>query len=130
MTWNPGQDTSLALNRFSTGSVHEVTTGWVDPLAGFKLEELLGHLDANPLRGATVPWYGCKAGASNYFVSLDVDCEGARILGKMGYGYAQADAGRQLIPLYRCSSARDHFVSKDPKCEGQKTDMLLGYAAP
>jgi hypothetical protein len=130
MSWSPAQNGTLPLNRFFTGKVHEVTTGWVDPSGGFKLEELLGHLEANSTDRANVPWYGCKAGTSNYFISLDVNCEGARILGKVGYGYGESGAGQQLIPLYRCSSAVDHFVSKDPKCEGQKTDMLLGYAAP
>lgn len=130
MSWNPGQSPALLLNRYSTGTVHEVTTGWIDPNGGFNLEESLGHLQANPSEGANVPWYGCKVGTSNYFISLDVACEGALVLGKVGYGYAQEDAAQKRIPLYRCSTAKDHFVSKDPNCEGQKTDMLLGYAAP
>jgi len=107
-----------------------VTTGWINPAIGFKMEMTLGHLYESPQQGATVPLYGCKRGATDYFVSLDHNCEGARILGKNGYGYAQPVAGRNLVPLYRCSTATDHFVSRDAKCEGQTTDELLGYAMP
>jgi len=66
----------------------------------------------------------------DYFVSLDVNCEGQRALGKEGYGYSQAVSGLNLVALYRCISQNGHFVSTDPKCEGQRTDELLGYAAP
>lgn len=130
MTWSPETSTALPLNRYFNGKVHEVTTGWVDPQAGFQLQQMEGHLEANPLHGAVVPFYGCISGRSNYFVSLDVNCEGQRVLGKDGYGYSQPVPGLNLIALYRCSTANDHFVSQDPKCEGSTTDELLGYVAP
>jgi hypothetical protein len=130
MSWAPNTSTALALNRYFDGKVYEVTTGWISPEAGFKLQETLAHLQANPLSGATTPFYGCKAGQLDYFVSLDVNCEGQRALGKQGYGYSQAVSGLNLVALYRCISQNGHFVSTDPECEGQTTDELLGYAAP
>jgi hypothetical protein len=130
MSWESAAPASLPLVRYKNGNVHEVTTGWLSPQAGFEQEEILGHLDVNPLHGATQPFYACKAGNKDFFVSLEVNCENQRTLGKEGYGYSQPVAGLNLVPLYRCSSGHDHFVSKDPKCEGQTTDMLLGYATP
>lgn len=128
--WTPSVGAAIPLNQYFNGSVHEATTGWVSSDGGFQLEKVLGHLYANPLQGATVPFYGCKKGQTDYFVSLDIGCEGQRILGKNGYGYSQPVSGLSLIALYRCSTPYDHFVSKDPKCEGQTTDELLGYVVP
>jgi hypothetical protein len=128
--WVPDVNGTVPLNRYFNGNVHEVTTGWVSPNGGFQLQELLGHLYAYPRDGATVPLYSCKAGQKDYFVSLDVDCEGQRVLGKDGYAYSQSALGMNLTALYRCSTGQDHFVSKDPKCEGQTTDELLGYIVP
>jgi hypothetical protein len=130
MQWAPDVSAEIPFNRYFNGTVHEVTTGWINPDSRFQLQELLGHLYANPLHGATLPFYGCKAGQMNYFVSLDLGCEGQRILGNNGYGYAQPVPGLNLVALYLCRTAQDHFVSKDPKCEGQITDQLLGYVAP
>ena len=130
MEWQPDAGTGITLNRYFNGRVHEVTTGWVSPDGGFRLQQPLGHLYANPLNGATVPFYGCKGGQTDYFLSLDLNCEGQRILGKQGYAFSEPAAGRSLVALYRCSTGQDHFVSQDPKCEGQKTDSLLGYVAP
>jgi len=130
MEWNPETEVEAPLNRYFNGRVHEVTTGWISPDAGFQLQQLIGHLHANPLNGATLPFYSCKRGQTDYFLSLDVACEGARVLGKQGYGYSQPIAGRNLIAIYRCSTNQDHFISQDPKCEGEKTDALLGYILP
>jgi hypothetical protein len=130
MNWAPDVSAAIPFNRYFNGSVHEVTTGWVSPDAGFQSQESLGHLHANPANGATVPFYGCKGGEKDYFVSLDIDCEGQRILGKNGYGYSQPVPGINLVALYRCFTGYDHFVSKDPKCEGYTTDKLLGYVVP
>ncbi|HEY1984452.1 MAG TPA: hypothetical protein VGG85_03540 [Terracidiphilus sp.] len=130
MSWSPSSSVSVPFVRYFNGTVHEVTTGWLSPNGGFQSQEILGHLDLNPLHGATLPLYACKAGQLDYFVSLDVNCEGARILGKEGYGYSQATSGANLIAVYRCSTGHDHFVSKDPNCEGQKVDQQLGFVAP
>lgn len=130
MEWIPRVEATVPLNRYFNGTVHEATTGWLDPNSGFQLEGLLGHLYAIPFQGAVVPFYGCKAGGTDYFVSLDIGCEGQKILGADGYAYAQPVSGLNLVALYRCSTGRDHFVSKDPKCEGQTTDRLLGYVLP
>lgn len=120
----------VALNRYSNQTVHEVTTGWVDPKGRFSLESTLGHLYQSPQRGATVPFYGCKGGTMDYFISLDSACEGSRVLGTNGYAYSRPVAGLNLVSLYRCSSGHDHFVSIDPGCEGQSNQELLGYALP
>jgi hypothetical protein len=130
MSWVPNANTVLPLNRYFNGNAYEVTTGWISLKAGFELQATLAHLQANPLGGATTPFYGCKAGKLDYFVSLDVNCEGQRALGKEGYGYSQPVSGLNLVPLYRCIGHNGHFASTDPKCEGQTTDQLLGYAAP
>ncbi len=127
MEWDLTQTASIPLNRYYNGRVHEVTTGWVSPEGGFRLQQALGHLYANPVGAGTVPFYGCKGGSTDYFVSLDMNCEGERILGIEGYGYRQPVSGSNLVPIYRCRTAHDHFVSQDPKCEGQTTDRLLGY---
>jgi hypothetical protein len=127
--WTP-DNPLMPFLRYFNGTVHEVTTGWVSPSAGFQQESLLGHLYENPQQGATVPFYGCKNGDWDYFVSTDSACEGHRILGRNGYGYAQPIAGLNLIALYRCRGRHDHFVSQDSKCEGQTVDGILGYVVP
>jgi hypothetical protein len=128
-TWTPGNPLT-AFNRYFNQTVHEVTTGWVDPKGNFSLQSTLGHLYQSPQQGATVPFYGCKNGSTDYFVSLDGLCEGARILGTNGFAYSRPVAGLNLVALYRCSTGHDHFVSKDPECEGQSTQELLGYVLP
>ncbi len=128
--WVPDSRPTVPLYRYFNGSAHEVTTGWVSPDGGFQLQNLLGHLYANPLLGANVRFYGCKRAQTDYFISLDIGCEGQRILGLQGYGYSQPVPGLNLVALYRCSTGYDHFVSKDPKCEGQTTDEILGYVVP
>jgi hypothetical protein len=130
MKWVPTDSGPVPFTRYFNGRVHEVTTGWIASNAGFRSEGILGHLYTNPAHGATLPFYGCKAGETDYFVSLDLACEGKRALGKNGYAYSQPVAGLNLTALYRCSTGHDHFVSKDPKCEGQTTDELLGYVTP
>jgi hypothetical protein len=134
MQWAPNVNATIPFNLYFNGSVHEVTTGWISPVGRFQLQELLGHLYTRPLHGAMVPLYGCVAGQKDYFISLDIGCEGQRILGKEGYGYSQPVSGLNLVALYRCRTGQvpfqDHFVSKDPKCEGQTTEELLGYVLP
>ena len=130
MNWVPDVNAAIPFNQYFNGKVHQVTTGWISPNGGFRLQELLGHLYENPVNGAAVPFYGCKGGQRDYFVSLDIGCEGERILGRNGYGYSQPISGLHLVALYRCFTGYDHFISKDPKCEGQTTDRLLGYVVP
>ena len=129
-TWVP--DTPLStLTRYANASTHEVTTGWIDPAGGFKLQAALGHLYESPQQGANVPFYGCKNGSMDYFISTDRSCGGMRLLGLNGYGYSQTQPGLNLVPLYSCFTGHDHFVSQDPHCEGEATSAtLLGYALP
>lgn len=127
--WVPGTPTRT-LNRYFNQTTYEVTTGWVDPNGGFALQATLGHLYQGPQQGATTPFFNCKNGATDYFVSLDIDCAGARILGTLGYGYAQPVANLHLVPLYRCSTGGNDFVSNDSGCESKASGQLLGYALP
>jgi hypothetical protein len=127
--WVPGQPLR-ALNQYFNQTAHEVTTGWIDPKGGFSLQSTLGHLYQSPQQGATIPFYGCKSGSTDYFVSLDFNCGGSRILGNNGYGYAKPVAGLNLVALYRCSTGPDDFVSHESGCGGQAAGQLLGYALP
>ncbi len=128
--WTPNQP-FLPLNAYANKSVHEVTTGWIDPNGQFAFQSTLGYLYESPQLGATLAFYGCKNGSMDYFISTDSACEGARVLGIDGYGYAQPQAGPSLTPLYRCSSGQDHFVSTDPGCAGEDpAPVFLGYAIP
>jgi hypothetical protein len=130
MEWLPTTESTVPLNRYFNGTVHEVTTGWVSPDGGFQLEAILGHLYSTQFEDAVVRFYSCKGESTDYFVSLDVNCEGQRILGTNGYAYPRPVSGLNLVALYRCSTGHDHFVSKDPKCDGQNTDLFLGYVLP
>ena len=112
MEWTPDASATLPFNRYFNGSVHEVTTGWVGPNSGFRLEALLGHLYANPLHGATLPLYGCKRDQKDYFVSLDVACEGQLSLGKDGYAFSQPVPGLDLVALYRCRTGTTTSLAK------------------
>jgi hypothetical protein len=120
----------LPLYRYFNGTVHQVTTGWADPSGGFHLDTTLGHLFQSPQQGATVPFYGCKSGSSDYFVTLDGTCQGGHLQGLNGYGYSAQAAGTNLVPLYSCTKGQDNFLSQDSKCEGATSQGLLGYVLP
>ncbi len=128
-SYEPGQNV-LTLNRYRNGKTYEVTSGWIDPKAKFLLDATLGHLYAAPQNGAEQPFYGCKQGSTGYFVSLDLACNGQRILGVNGYGYAQQPTGIATVPLYSCASTQSGFLSKDPACEGSGTGTFFAYALP
>ena len=121
--WSPNA-ALIPFNRYY-GTVHEVTTGYVDTSV-FHLEKTLGYLYESPQAGATTPLYGCVSGNNDYFVSPSSSCEGQLFLGINGYAFSSAQAG--TVPLYRCYTGSDHFVSTDASCEGQHTEQLLGYA--
>lgn len=128
-SWVPGAP-SIPLNRYANTTTHVVTTGWIDPNGGFGLESTLGHLYESPQMGATVAFYGCKSGPTDYFVSTDVACGGKLFLGTNGFGYSGPDTNLGLLPLYSCNTDHDHFLSKDSHCEGQQGGQLLGYVMP
>ncbi len=128
--WTPG-NALVALTRYVNADTYEVTTGWIDPGATFKVDAALGHLYDSPQGDANTALYSCKTGSSDYFVSLDRGCDSQHIVGLEGYGYARPAAGVQTVPLYRCSSpSLNHFVSHDPQCEGQGAGTLLAYGLP
>jgi hypothetical protein len=124
--WTPNQ-TLVPFQRYYNGSVHEVTTGWIDPNGGFSLQSTLGYLYESPQGSATVPLYGCVAGNDDYFVSPSSSCEGQIFLGIEGY--VSSSPGSGLVALYRCYSGTDHFVSLEASCEGSTDESLLGYAS-
>lgn len=128
-TYDPAQNT-VALKRYRNAQTYEVTTGWADPIKFFPYGTL-GHLYTSPQNGATLAFYGCKQDEMGYFVSLKHSCDGQRILGVNGYGYASPPKGIATVPLYSCRSAQyGQFVSQDPECERNGTGTLLGYALP
>lgn len=125
--WRPGQPWRTLARVDYAGGHHEITTGWWDS-AVYHLESVnLGKLAEAPTGGASVPLYGCKAGATDYFISLGSGCENQYSLGLEGYAYATSAPDR--LPLYRCVTSAGHFVSTDPACEGTSTEGLLGYSA-
>jgi hypothetical protein len=120
----------LSLQRYRNDKTFDVTSGWADPVKFFP-DTTLGHLYAAPRNGANQAFYSCKVDSLGYFVSLDPACEGQRILGVNGYGWAQKPAGTAAIALYRCTSSQyGRFLSKDPACEGNGTGKLLAYGLP
>lgn len=125
VVWTPNANL-IPFNRYYNGTVHEVTSGWVDPNGGFSLESTLAYVYERPFQTATTALYGCVSGNNNYFVSTASDCEGQLFLGISGYVYPTAGSGR--VALYRCRTNTDHFVSLDPNCEGQTEESVLGYA--
>ena len=126
ISWSPADPTLLPLQRYWNGSVHRVTTGWIDAQV-FTLEKTLGQVYMAPQAGATTPLWNCKASGVTAFVSLDGGCEAQYTLGLNGYIYAQPPVDVKVVPIYRCSLTGDSFVSSDPLCEGKHTDQLLGY---
>lgn len=110
------------------GATHDVTTGYANRAAFPVNEGSLGYLYEAP-RSSTRALYNCQqAGTRDYFVSVDLRCEGQRIVGLEGYALTRSGKGE--LPLYRCviDSKSGHFVSHDSKCEGHRTERLLGYA--
>lgn len=130
MIWSSLENPQVALNRYTNGSIHLVTTGRVDPAGKFQMEQNLGHLYEAPQAGATMALYNCKASAASYLVSQDYMCGGSYIVGLEGYGYASEVPGLSLNAIYRCAKEQDVFVSKDPQCEGGVSSGQLGYVLP
>ncbi len=127
-TYDPAEKT-LALKRYLNSQTYETTTGWVNDLKFFP-GTTIGHLYTTPQNGAKQPFYGCKEGSMGYFVSLDANCNGQRILGVNGYGYAQKPAGVTTVALYSCTSQKGRFLSQDPQCKGEASGTLFAYALP
>ena len=129
MEWVPDLGAPSPLNRYFNGNVHEVTTGWVSPDGSFQLQQLLGHLYINPLQGATVPFYGCKRGQTDYFISLDISCEGQRILGKQGYGYSETVPASTWSRYIAAVPDTIISLAKIPNAKARPRTNL-GYVAP
>ena len=129
-TWSPAEPPTYPLRRYRNSHVHVVTTGWIDRQGDFSEEKTLGQLYQYPTNRATTALYGCKTGAVDSFLSIDGGCEGAHVMGLIGFLYTSPIALLDLVPLYRCKGFNDHFASNDPHCEGSVTERLLGYIPP
>jgi hypothetical protein len=143
--WIP-TNMQVPLNSYSNSSSTEVTTGYIDPTAGFKLGSTLGHIYQGPQSGASLSLYGCKSGTTGYFVSTTSTCGGSQLLGVNGYLYSAPQSGVSLVPLYNCNNAAAAYVSNDATCQGAAPSTnsgagagagagaaagaLLGYALP
>lgn len=127
--WAPGHDL-LPLSVYSNNSTEVVTTGWVDPHGGFRLQSTLGYLYESPRDGATTAFYACKAGTQDYFISTDPYCQGHRIIGLEGYGYSNPRSNQALSPLYSCSTGAIDFASTSATCNQALNPSLLGYIIP
>ncbi|HEV2889973.1 MAG TPA: M23 family metallopeptidase [Frankiaceae bacterium] len=111
-------------NRYYNGSDHSALTG--SPLAGYRLESTLGSLLASQA-GGTVPIYSCNIGTDE-FSSLQSNCEGQRVNGRLGFIYPAQPSGVVTRAIYRCrTGSGEHFNSPAATCEGQRTEHRLGY---
>ncbi|PPK62740.1 S8 family serine peptidase [Actinokineospora auranticolor] len=76
--------------------------------------------------------YRCQVnwGYTDYFTSLDANCEGRGRLGVLGYVHS-SPTGTFTIPLYRCvvRANGDHMESNQSNCENQNSEGLLGYTS-
>jgi hypothetical protein len=127
-SYNPGEST-LTLSRYHNDRAYVTTTGWIDPDGKFILDETLGRLYTAPRKEAVRAIYACKAGSTAYFASIDPECNGHRILGLQGYGYAEPPADISTVALYSCTSSQlGAFLSKERGCEGRGKGTLLAYA--
>jgi hypothetical protein len=124
--WTPGH-TLVSLGLYASKATQVATTGWVDPDGSFTLQSTLGQLYEIPQHGATTAFYACKAGTRDYFISTDPFCNGQRIIGLEGYGYAQPQAKLKLSPLYSCSTGAVHFASTSATCNNAPDPALIGY---
>jgi hypothetical protein len=118
---------SEALLRFWLPSTSTHFVGAGPPPSGAAYEFGLGYLLAEGGSGRH-PIYGCNAGGSDYFLSLDAGCEGRTVLGTEGYAYDAPPTSEPTQPVYRCQwPGHDHFASSSSDCEGQTTEGHLGY---
>jgi hypothetical protein len=106
-------------------NTHQVTSGPIAP--GWFHEFALGYVLARP--GADrVPFYGCRAGSADYYLSGDAGCEGYTTIGQEGWLYTAPPAGVPSAALYRClRPGIGHFASLDAGCEGFSTETRLGF---
>lgn len=126
LDWTPGHAV-VPLSAYASKSTQVVTTGWIDPSGSFAVQSTLGYLYESPQKGATTAFYSCKAGTKDYFISTDPFCDGQRIIGLEGYGYARPRANLTLSPLYSCSTGTIHFASTSASCNQAPDPALIGY---
>jgi hypothetical protein len=138
-----------SLERFSWNFIqtHEVTAvstvsetySGTPPIT---FEGTLGYLLDSP-RSNTIPLYNCFEGYYDFFLSLDVHCEGHSAWRPAtsnapttalpeGYVYSTPSTdGNQTVALYRCvhvaNGHLDHLATTAANCEGLTNEGILGY---
>jgi Domain of unknown function (DUF1906) len=103
---------------------HLVTTGGVG--AAYQFQGNLGFVNEVAQPG-TSQLYSCSV-HGDQFVSQAADCEGDKVLGKLGYAYASPPAGVPTQAIYRCERRDgEHTVTYDATCNGATNEGRLGY---
>ena len=106
---------------------HFTTTGLVDP--AYRFQANLGFLQ-NQAQPGTAALYSCTA-SRDQFLSRAADCGGAKVLGTLGYAYAQKPAGPPTHAVYRCRAADtgELTASYDAACDdpANTNEGLLGF---
>ena len=117
----------LPVSRFYNLTTGDHRASIASNLPGYILEFTHGYIFKDSGTNLT-PLYSCLVGTSNEMVSLDSNCEGTGILGRLGYAYDRTKpqpAG--TVPLYRCRVGGEHFTSTQSNCDGYIFEFLLGY---
>ncbi|HKH15388.1 MAG TPA: DUF1906 domain-containing protein, partial [Solirubrobacterales bacterium] len=90
---------------------HFTTTGTAGP--AYQFEGNLGFLYTDE-RPGTIPLFSCT-GHQDQFVAREVDCGGARELGRIGYAYAERPDDVRTREIYRCRRPNgERFVAANP----------------
>lgn len=102
------------------------TTGRVG--GGYRFVSNLGFLYQTPGSG-TVPLYSCRA-HEDHFLSLASDCDGKRVIARIGYGYASKPEGIPTQTIFSCRQAGgERFVAMRANCGSPRNTNtgLLGF---
>lgn len=119
---------SMTLSRYyNAAGDHFTNTSMPPSTGGYHYEKTFGQTLPTPVSG-THMLYSCKI-SSDYFTSLQSNCEGQTYVGQLGYVYDSALPDGSTAPVYRCTipSNSEHFESSSPTCEGQTVNFVLGY---
>ncbi|ROO62361.1 subtilisin family serine protease [Micromonospora sp. Llam0] len=115
---------TAVLYRFWNGRDHVSSTD--TSFSGYQREGALGTVRTSQVSG-TRALYQCRVGGWDYMTSIDANCEGQQVIGRIGYAYTSPPSGSYRT-LYRCRmSSGDHFDSIASNCEGQIVEGRLGY---
>jgi hypothetical protein len=106
------------------------TTGTTEAFApipaGYRFEGSLGQVLAAGVPN-TRKLYTCRSGADT-FTSAKATCDGATVVGELGWVYSVAPTDVPFLPLYSCSTGAERFDSPNANCEGVTQVEHLGYS--